>query len=441
MSGMVLTQLLNPESGIDRPTADKSLDGVGQARPESGPSRYDEVVQQQEKRLEQRRAQERNLQQKRQQEAAQQKTDQQNHDHSKKTARDERPAESSARAVNERRNDTDQAGRHRENSGRTEEGAEAATASATQTDTQADTDSQVDGIDNQPVVFGLLETPDVAEQAGIMGLPLSGQTPEQKLMGPVGESSRSAARMLATLTGNGQKPHGLPTAGAMFATMLEAGQEKGRQGGDLLAGLQGSNLQSLTDTATAKAADNLTAQVASRITAPEFSQSLNQAASLRGADAQALMKNYSTSVDVPVGADEWGEKVMGKLAWLTASQMSVAEIHVTPPDMGPLDVRVQVQNDQAVVSVHATTPAVREQLELHGHRLRDMLNEQGLSLEGFDVSDSPGREAADQQSEGDESGNTRSGQSLAGDELADEAVMTETGELDLSWKGELDLYA
>jgi flagellar hook-length control protein FliK len=434
---MVLTQLLNPESGIDRPAADKSLDGGGQARPENGPSRYDEVVRQQEKRLEQRRAQERDLQQKRQQEATQQKTDQQNHDQSKKTARDERSAEPSARAANERRNDTDEAGRPREKSGRTGEDSEAATATATQTDT----DSKVDGTDSQPVVFGMVESLDGAEQAGIMGVPLAGQSPEQKLMGPAGESARSAARMMASLTRTGQKPGGLPTAGAMFAAMMEAGQEKGRQGGDLLAGLQGSNLQSLTDATTAKVADNLTAQVASRLTAPEFSQSLNQAASLRGADAQALMKNYSTSVDVPVGADEWGEKVMGKLAWLTASQMSVAEIHVTPPDMGPLDVRVQVQNDQAVVSVHATTPAVREQLELHGHRLRDMLNEQGLSLEGFDVSDSPGREAADQQGEGDDSGNSRSGQSQAGNELADEADMTETGELDLSWKGELDLYA
>ena len=154
------------------------------------------------------------------------------------------------------------------------------------------------------------------------------------------------------------------------------------------------------------------------------------------------MKNYSTSVDVPVGADEWGEKVMGKLAWLTASQMSVAEIHITPPDMGPLEVRVQVQNDQAAVTVHATTPAVREQLELHGHRLRDMLNEQGLSLAGFDVSDSPGREAMDQQGEGDSSGDGGSGQGViaASEETADQD-MVETGELDLSWKGQLDLYA
>ena len=65
MSGMVLNQLLNPESGIDRPGADKAPAGVGQGRPDNGPSRYDEVVRQQEKRLEQRRAEERAAQRRR----------------------------------------------------------------------------------------------------------------------------------------------------------------------------------------------------------------------------------------------------------------------------------------------------------------------------------------------------------------------------------------
>ncbi|MFC4260500.1 flagellar hook-length control protein FliK [Marinobacter lacisalsi] len=437
MSGMVLTQLLNPESGIDRPSADKALEGAGQGRPDNGPSRYDEVVRQQEKRLEQRRAQERDVQQKRQearqQEAHQQKTARQD-DKPAKAGLDDRRAEGTTPAANERRTDTDQAAQPREASGRAEEAT--GTHAARQTEPAKKPDDNAD----QTAVFELVDAVDTGDEAGIPGMALQGQSPDQKLLAPQG-AARSAAQAMASLTGTGQKPGGLPTTGALFAAMLEAGQENGKQGRELTAGLQGSNLQTLTDTTTGKAADTLTAQVASRLSAPEFSQSLNQAASLRGADAQALMRNYSTSVDVPVGADEWGEKVMGKLAWLTASQMSVAEIHITPPDMGPLDVRVQVQNDQAAVTVHATTPAVREQLELHGHRLRDMLSEQGLTLEGFDVSDSPGREASDQQGEGDESASDRSGQSLAGNEADSDAGMPESGELNLSWKGELDLYA
>src|SRR5690554_1295075 len=172
---------------------------------------------------------------------------------------------------------------------------------------------------------------------------------------------------------------------------------------------------------------------------PALAQTLTQPAAVRGQDAQTMMRGYATSVETPVGQSEWGEKVMGKLAWLTASQMAVAEIHITPPELGPLDVRVQVQNDQATVTVHATTPAVREQLELHGHRLREMLSEQGFSLEGFDVTDSAGREASDQDGS-DEPDHGTSLAQKAGLDGTDETDGLETGSLDLSWRGEVDVF-
>lgn len=151
------------------------------------------------------------------------------------------------------------------------------------------------------------------------------------------------------------------------------------------------------------------------------------------------LKGYTTSVDVPVGQAEWGDKVMGKLTWLTANKLSVAEIHLTPPDMGPMEVRVQVQQDQTSITVHAANPAVRDQLELHSHRLRDMLSEQGLNLENFDVADSP-RQQTGEQAAGEEGGNNGSGPegTASGDgvELAEDS-----GNVELSWSGEVDIFA
>ncbi len=150
----------------------------------------------------------------------------------------------------------------------------------------------------------------------------------------------------------------------------------------------------------------------------------------------AALRGYTTSIDVPVSHAEWGDKLVGKLTWLTARNMSVAEIHLTPPDMGPMEVRVQVQHEQANITVHSANPAVRDQLELHSHRLRDMLSEQGLSLEQFDVSDSPqhqtGEEGAGEQ---DRNGNGT---------LADAGLEDQDGQpqsLDLTWKGEVDIFA
>ncbi|MBL3554844.1 MULTISPECIES: flagellar hook-length control protein FliK [Marinobacter] len=164
-------------------------------------------------------------------------------------------------------------------------------------------------------------------------------------------------------------------------------------------------------------------------------QAVNPNSAKLPAEAAAL-RGYTTSIDVPVNHAEWGDKLVGKLTWLTARNMSVAEIHLTPPDMGPMEVRVQVQQEQANITVHSANPAVRDQLELHSHRLRDMLNEQGLSLEQFDVSDSPQQQAGE-EGPGEQSGNGNGALTDSG--LDDQDLQSES--LDLTWKGEVDIFA
>ncbi|MFL1455652.1 flagellar hook-length control protein FliK [Marinobacter sp. GN3S48] len=187
--------------------------------------------------------------------------------------------------------------------------------------------------------------------------------------------------------------------------------------------------------------DNTTLLAAGRLQtlADVPGQQLANAAARLPADATGL-KGYATSVDVPVGHAEWGDKMVGKLTWLTANKLSVAEIHLTPPDMGPMEVRVQVQQEQANITVHAANPAVRDQLELHSHRLRDMLSEQGLSLEQFDVADSPQRQANGQDADGDsDNAEGRAGDELAG--VSPEEAEAHVNALDLTWKGEVDIFA
>lgn len=168
-------------------------------------------------------------------------------------------------------------------------------------------------------------------------------------------------------------------------------------------------------------------------------QQLANAAGKLAPDTATGLRGYATSVDVPVGHAEWGDKLVGKLTWLTANKLSVAEIHLTPPDMGPMEVRVQVQQEQANITVHAANPAVRDQLELHSHRLRDMLSEHGLSLEQFDVADSP-QQQADGQDAGGEGERSSAGESELAAADSDDLDGV-AGELDLTWKGEVDIFA
>ncbi|MBU2955250.1 flagellar hook-length control protein FliK [Marinobacter sp. F3R08] len=197
----------------------------------------------------------------------------------------------------------------------------------------------------------------------------------------------------------------------------------------------------LTDTGRSPDASSLTGsgrfQSAMDLVSQQATNSANGAAKLAAENAASL-RSYATSIDVPVGHAEWGDKLVGKLSWLTARNMSVAEIHLTPPDMGPMEVKVRVQNEQANITVHSANPVVRDQLELHSHRLRDMLGEQGLSLAGFDVSDSS-RQQTGGQGAGENGGSGAESASVVAADPDEESLSS--GSLDLSWKGEVDIFA
>ncbi|PAV27373.1 hypothetical protein CF392_01015 [Tamilnaduibacter salinus] len=197
---------------------------------------------------------------------------------------------------------------------------------------------------------------------------------------------------------------------------------------------------------SAKALD-FSAELSSRLPGQMELSGMNRSQSLAGqsrmAEGMVPLKNYATSVELPVQHAEWGEKVAGKLAWLTSQRMSAAEIHVVPPDMGPIDVRVQVQNDQANVTVHATNTAVRDQLELNSHRLRDMLQENGLNLDKFEVSADTSGEQANAGPGDDSPGGGPSADGVSGPdgEAIVEDGVTGGSELDIAWRGQVDLYA
>ncbi|MDO6440813.1 MULTISPECIES: flagellar hook-length control protein FliK [unclassified Marinobacter] len=242
------------------------------------------------------------------------------------------------------------------------------------------------------------------------------------------------------------------TATSSPATELFAGLTGGKPGqtgqlmnvgnGGAVAGLQLTDALMPGSGESARVADTSSLFTGTRLEAAMelvSQQSTHSSAGKLAAEAQVPLRSYATSVDVPVNHAEWGDKLMGKLSWLTAKNLSVAEIHLTPPDMGPMEVRVRVQNEQANITVHAANPVVRDQLELHSQRLRDMLGEQGLSLAQFDVSDNSQNQRGEQGSGDGESASSGSGAEFASAGGSD--MDNQSGSLDLSWNGAVDIFA
>ncbi len=164
-----------------------------------------------------------------------------------------------------------------------------------------------------------------------------------------------------------------------------------------------------------------------------------QGSNARGAELREMggvLRQYSTSVETPVQQqNQWSEQVAGKIAWLAGKSIQSAEIHLNPPDMGPIDVRVQVQNDQAQITVNAQNTAVRDMLELNSNRLREMLEQNGLSLSGFDVSGEAAGEGGERDGE-EEAGSRDDGALVSRD---GESVTT--GEAHIQWPRGVDVYA
>src|SRR5690606_36500412 len=77
-----------------------------------------------------------------------------------------------------------------------------------------------------------------------------------------------------------------------------------------------------------------------------------------------------------------------------------AELRLDPPELGPVQVRVSMHNDQVNVTFNRNQIAVREALDQGAQRLRDMFAEQGLNLGDVNVSDRPERRKFDRDCQG-----------------------------------------
>ncbi len=121
-----------------------------------------------------------------------------------------------------------------------------------------------------------------------------------------------------------------------------------------------------------------------------------------------------TGVPVTVGSPQWSQAVGDKVLWLAAQNVSSAEIRLDPPELGPMQVKVSITQDQASVTFTSHNPVVRDALDQQLHRLREMFAEQGLNLVNVDVSD---KSFAQQQRDQEESGKSRSQGDIEEDEL------------------------
>ncbi len=84
---------------------------------------------------------------------------------------------------------------------------------------------------------------------------------------------------------------------------------------------------------------------------------------------------------------QWNNQVGERINWMINGQMQRAEIRLDPPELGSLDIRLNIAKDnQASVVFHVNNTTAKEAIESAIPRLREMFEQQGLDLANVDVS-------------------------------------------------------
>ncbi|PCH85510.1 MAG: hypothetical protein COB26_09315 [Piscirickettsiaceae bacterium] len=102
--------------------------------------------------------------------------------------------------------------------------------------------------------------------------------------------------------------------------------------------------------------------------------------------ALATDTKLSLSVETPVSSPRWGNDFSNRIQWMVGQSISGAQIRLNPQQLGPIEVRVHIHNDQATISFTAQHGATREAIDAALPRLRDMLSEQQVDLVDVNVS-------------------------------------------------------
>jgi flagellar hook-length control protein FliK len=129
---------------------------------------------------------------------------------------------------------------------------------------------------------------------------------------------------------------------------------------------------------TAKvAADTISTQAAASAQAVATMTAVQQAMQT---GIQAVPVHVADRLAPQVGTPGWDNALAQRVVWMVAGSEQSASLTLNPPDLGPLQVVLNVSNSTANATFVAAQPEVRQALEAAMPKLRDMLGEAGIQL-------------------------------------------------------------
>ncbi|MBU2293650.1 MAG: flagellar hook-length control protein FliK [Gammaproteobacteria bacterium] len=145
---------------------------------------------------------------------------------------------------------------------------------------------------------------------------------------------------------------------------------------------------------------------------------------------------------VPMQQGGWSEAVVDRVMVMSSQNLKSAEIQLDPAELGRLEVRISVNQEQSQVTFASPHAGVREALDSQMHRLRELFAQQGMNQLDVNVSDqSLSRGWQGQEGDGGKGRGGSSGELLGADEELHSNVAESARTTPVSARGLVDYYA
>ena len=144
--------------------------------------------------------------------------------------------------------------------------------------------------------------------------------------------------------------------------------------------------------------------------------------------------NPALSLDIQpqLNSAAWGKVMSSRVVWVAREGVQQAELRLNPANLGPVEVRLSMQNDQANVTFIASNAAARDALEQALPRLRESFNESGLALNNAEVSHQDQPSQGSEQDEQLHGGNNIAQVIVETDDMDNEATQLSVDSPDIS---------
>ena len=123
------------------------------------------------------------------------------------------------------------------------------------------------------------------------------------------------------------------------------------------------------------------------------------------------VNNTAQAINTPLGNSGWAGDFSQKIIWMSTQKNQVAELHLNPPDLGPLNVVLKISDNQATALFTSPHGAVRDAVENALPKLRELLADNGITLGNATVSDQSPRDRAAERFMSQDSGSSSGSES------------------------------